>query len=108
MKGRNYTNFESNLAMMVMYLPVKFEFDWTKRFQVRVRKRNVDEQTNGRNYTNFERNLAMMVIYLHVKFEFDWTNHFQVRVRKQKCGWTDKRTKTDKRTDGITPILKGT
>ena len=24
--GRNYTNFESNLAMMVMYLPVKFEF----------------------------------------------------------------------------------
>ena len=38
-KGRNYTNFESNLAMMVMYLPIKFEFDWTKRFRVRVRKR---------------------------------------------------------------------
>ena len=32
MKGRNYTNFERNLAMMVMYLPVKFEFDWTKHF----------------------------------------------------------------------------
>ena len=32
MKGRNYTNFESNLAMMVMYLPVKFEFDWTNHF----------------------------------------------------------------------------
>ena len=32
MKGRNYTNFESNLAMMVMYLPVKFEFDWINRF----------------------------------------------------------------------------
>ena len=31
-KGRNYTNFESNLAMMVMYLNVKFEFNWTKRF----------------------------------------------------------------------------
>ena len=30
--GRNYTNFESNLAMMVMHLPVKFEFAWTKRF----------------------------------------------------------------------------
>ena len=29
---RNYTNFERNLAMMVMYVPVKFEFDWTKRF----------------------------------------------------------------------------
>ena len=38
MKGRNYTNFDSNLAMMVMYLPVKFEFDWTKHFRVRVRK----------------------------------------------------------------------
>ena len=29
---RNTTNFERNLAMMVMYVPVKFEFDWTKRF----------------------------------------------------------------------------
>ena len=25
--------------MMVSYLPVKFEFDWTNSFQVRVRKR---------------------------------------------------------------------
>ena len=24
--------------MMVIYLPVKFEFDWTNHFQVRVRK----------------------------------------------------------------------
>ena len=37
-RRRNYTNFESNLAMMVIYLPVKFEFDWTKCFRVRVRK----------------------------------------------------------------------
>ena len=37
---RNYTNFERNLAMMVIYVPVKFEFDWTNRFRVRVRKRN--------------------------------------------------------------------
>ena len=47
---RNYTNFERNLAMMVIYLPVKFEFDWTNRFQVRVRKRKceqMDGQTNG-------------------------------------------------------------
>ena len=36
--GRNYTNFESHLAMMVIYLPVKFEFDWTKCFRVRVQK----------------------------------------------------------------------
>ena len=35
---RNYTNFEGNLAMMVIYVPVKFEFDWTNRFRVRVRK----------------------------------------------------------------------
>ena len=77
--------------MMVIYLPVKFEFDWTQRFQVRVRKpkkltdRQMDKkQTNGQNYINFEKNLAMMVIYLPVKFEFDWTNHFRVRVRKRK------------------------
>ena len=71
--------------MMVVYVPVKFEFDWTNRFRVRVRKqkcertdgwtdkRTKNEQMNRRNYTNFERNLAMMVIYLPVKFEFDWT-----------------------------------
>ena len=31
-------NFERNLAMMVIYLPVKFEFDWTNRVRVRKRK----------------------------------------------------------------------
>ena len=30
--GQNYTNFERNLAVMVSYVPVKFKFDWTKRF----------------------------------------------------------------------------
>ena len=50
----NYTNFESNLAMLVIYLLVKFEFDWTKRFCVRVwkqkcwtDKRTKNGQTNG-------------------------------------------------------------
>ena len=88
MKGRNSTNFERNLAMMVIYLPVKFEFDWTNHFQVRVRKRKCGRrdrwtdkrtkngQTNRRNFTIFDRNLAMMVIYLPVKFEFDQTNRF--------------------------------
>ena len=38
MNGRIYTNFERNLAMMVMYVPVKFELDWSNRFRVRVRK----------------------------------------------------------------------
>ena len=64
---------------MVIYLPVKFELDWTKCFRVRVQKRKCRQtngQTNRRNYTNYERNLAMMVIYLPVKFEFDWTKCF--------------------------------
>ena len=100
---RNFTNFERNLAMMVIYLPVKFEFDWSNRFKVRVRKRKCGQtdgwtdkrtkngQTNTQNFTNFERNLAMMVIYLPVKFEFDWSNRFKVRVRKRKM-WTDRQT----------------
>ena len=101
--GRNYTNFERNLAMMVIYVPVKYEFDWTNHFRVRVRKRKygrtdgwTDGQTNRRNYTNFKRNLAMMVIYDPVKFEFDWTNRFRVRVRKRKCGQTDGQTNRQK------------
>ena len=43
---KNFTNFERNLAMMVIYVPVKFEFDWTNRFRVRVRKRKCG-QTDG-------------------------------------------------------------
>ena len=66
---QNYTNFEKNLAMMVIYVPVKYEFDWTHRFQVRVRKRKCGRtdkrikngQMNGRYYTSFERNLAYNV-----------------------------------------------
>ena len=78
--------------MMVIYLPIKFEFDWTRRFQVKspemkmlTDKQAKNGQTNRRNYTNFERNLAKMVIYLPVKFEFDWTKRFQLRVQKRKC-----------------------
>ena len=74
--------------MMVIYLPVKFEFDWSNCFGVRVQKRKCEQtdgwtdkrtkngQTNGRNFTNIERNLAMMLIYVPVKFEFDRTNRF--------------------------------
>ena len=39
----NYTNFESNLAMMVIYLLVKFEFDWTDVFELEFGNRNVDK-----------------------------------------------------------------
>ena len=38
--------------MMVIYLPVKFEFDWTNRFRVRVQKRKcgrTDRQTDARH-----------------------------------------------------------
>ena len=48
--GWNYTNFERNLAMMVTYVPVKYECDWTNRFRVRVQKQKcgqTDGQTNG-------------------------------------------------------------
>ena len=110
MNTRNFTNVERNLAMMVIYLPVKFEFNWSNCFGVRVRKRKCVQtdgwtdkktkngQTNTGNFTNFERNLAMMLIYVPVKFEFDRTNYFRGRVRKQKCGQTDGQTrrKTDK------------
>ena len=53
----------------------------------------------------------MMVNYIPVKYEFDWTNCFRVGVRKRKCGQTDGQTKgqkMDKRTNGISPISKGT
>ena len=48
--GRNVTNFESNLAMMVIYVPVKYELDWTNRSRVRVWKQKcgqTDGETNG-------------------------------------------------------------
>ena len=35
---QNYTTIESNLVIMVIYLPVKFEFDWKKCFRVRVKE----------------------------------------------------------------------
>ena len=36
------------LIMMVIYLPVKFEFDWTNRFRVKSPEtKNVDGQTDG-------------------------------------------------------------
>ena len=51
---RNYSIFERDLAMMVIYVPVKFEFDWTNCFRVRVRKekcgrtdKKTDKQTHG-------------------------------------------------------------
>ena len=113
MNRRNFTNIERNLPMMEIYLPIKFEFDWSNRFQVRVRKRKCGQtdgwtdirtkngKTNGQNFTNIERNLAIMLIYVPVKFEFDWSNRFQVRVRKWKM-WTDRwmdRQTDEKRTN---------
>ena len=31
---RNFTNIERNLAMMLIYVPVKFEFDRINRFEL--------------------------------------------------------------------------
>ena len=114
-KRRNFTNIERNLAMMLIYVPVKYELDWTNRFRVRIRKRKCGQtdgwtdkrtkngQTKRRNFTNIERNLAMMLIYVPVKFELDWSNRFRFRVRKRKCGRTNdgqkKGPKTNKRTE---------
>ena len=67
--------------MMVIYVPVKFEFDWTNGFRVTVRKRKCG-RTDG------------------------WTDK-----RNKTDGQMDGQTngqKTDKQTDGITPISKGT
>ena len=54
----------------------------------------------------------MMVTYVPVKYEFDWTSIFEFESGNENVdGQTDgqtKRQKTDKRTDGITPISKGT
>ena len=106
---QNFTNFERNLV--VIYLSVKFEFDWSNCFRVSVRKRKcgqtagwTDKRTkngrmNRRNFTNIKRNLAMMLIYVPVKFEFDQTNRFRVRVRKRKM-WTDRRTHQSNRPVG--------
>ena len=37
---------------MVIYLPVKFEFDWTKRFELESGNGNVDGETNIQKQTN--------------------------------------------------------
>ena len=51
----NYTNFERNLAMMVIYLPVKFEFDWTKCFRVRVPKQKCGWKDRRRTHQSNRR-----------------------------------------------------
>ena len=83
---QNYINFESNLAMLVMYLLSSLNLIGQSVFQLESGNENVYGQTNRQmnrcNYTNFESNLAMMVIYLLVKFKFNWTKHFPVTVPK--------------------------
>ena len=44
--GRNYTNFKRNLAMTVIYLPVKFELIGQSVFELESGNKNVDEQTD--------------------------------------------------------------
>ena len=54
----NYTNFKSNLAMMVIYHPVKFEFDWTKHFQET--EMLMDRLTDGRRIHQSNRRVCYM------------------------------------------------
>ena len=58
----------SNLAMMVIHLPVKFRFDWTKRFRVRVRKRSFDGQTDGRRTHQSNRQVSYTQPAYHLLF----------------------------------------
>ena len=57
MNRQNYTNFKRNLAMMVIFVLVKYEFDWRNRFRVRVRKEKcglTDGWTDKRTNTPME------------------------------------------------------
>ena len=47
MNGRNYTNFERNLAMMVIYLPVKLNSIGPAVFELESGNENVNGQTEG-------------------------------------------------------------
>ena len=78
MNRRNYTNFKRNLAMIVIYTPVKFEFDWTNRFRVRVRKRKCGQtdrrwthQSNRRvGYMKNWPSFAVRWLHLHSYWNF--------------------------------------
>ena len=45
---------------MVIYVPVKFEFDWTKRFELESGNKNVDGQTDGRRTHQSNRRVGYM------------------------------------------------
>ena len=44
--------------MMVIYLPVKFEFNWTKRFRVRIRKRKCSQTNEQTELHQFRKELS--------------------------------------------------
>ena len=100
---------------MVMYFPASLNSIGQTFFELESGSRNVDGQTNKQTNEwtelhQFRKEPSYdgeLVIYLPVKFEFDWTQCFRVRVQKQKC-WQTNEQKTNKQTDKITPISKGT
>ena len=50
---RIYTNVERNPAMMMIYQPITFDFDWTNRFRVRVQKQTMlTNEQNTKKRTN--------------------------------------------------------
>ena len=114
---------------MVIYFPVKFEFDWTKRFRVRIQKLKC-EQTDGWNEKwtkKTEKWTGKQIIKQTELHQFRKEPSYdgdlcpcQVWIRLDKLfsslspetkmwtnRWMDKRTKIDKRTNRISPISKG-
>ena len=81
-------------------------------FELESGNRNADGQTNGQKTANertelhqFQKGPSYDSDLFPVKFEFDWTNCFRVKSPEKEI-LTDRQT--DKQTDGITPISKGT
>ena len=61
---RNFTNFKRNLAMMVIYVPVKYEFDWINIFELESGNENVarwmDRQRDKQEESACERALCQL------------------------------------------------
>ena len=107
------------IVMMVIYLPVKFEFDWSNRFRVKspetemlmnrqMDKKHTNKQTELHQFQkepSYDGDLCDLSLNSigQTVFKLESGNK---NVDGQMDGQTN-RQNTDKRTDGITPISKG-
>ena len=82
--------------MMVIYVPVKYEIDWTNHSETKMwTDRRMDKRTNRQTNERtelhqFRKEPSYDGIYVPVKYEANRTNCFRVPETKM---WTDKRTK---------------